>query len=490
VTRINTNTSAVCAQTNYARTQTDLQTALQRLSSGVKINRGADDPAGLIASERLRSEIAGIGQGITNSERASNVVATAEGALNEVSTLLTSISGLIIEAANSGAMSDDEIAANQLQVDSAIESIARIANTTAFAGKKLIDGSLDYLLSGVEGFFVADTRIYDAKLNGTDAIPIALEVTLPTVVHDEWYWASGHPATLTFPQPCNNFSFFDSTLTITGPVGSASLHFLPFSGTGTNILNAINNTTPFTGLTATIGGDGNDVVLSGDGYITVKQVPTCVNHKLRDQYGNVNFEETNVTVPAKAIINGISYPINDQNQVIVDTPYLKMDLDLTQDAIDYGCFTMFYITGGGACFQTGPIVNAQHQVRLAIPSVDPSVLGNASVGYLSQIAQGGDYTLTRGCAQQADAIVQEAIRQVAVLRGRLGAFEKDVLETSINANQITLENVTASESRIRDTDYAVETSRLVRAQVLEQSGTSAMEIANHKSESVLGLLKS
>src|ERR687897_3131520 len=148
--RINTNVASLTAQRGLARTQKQLDSTLQRLSSGLRINRGADDPAGLIASEGLRSEISGITQAIDNSQRASNVIATTEGALGEVASLLLNIKDLIIEAANSGALSPDEVAANQLQIDSAVESITRISNTTTFAGLHLLNGSLDYLTSGID----------------------------------------------------------------------------------------------------------------------------------------------------------------------------------------------------------------------------------------------------------------------------------------------------------------------------------------------------
>src|SRR5687767_15191139 len=147
--RINTNVSSLTAQRGLARSNKALNQTLERLSSGLKINRGADDPAGLIASETLRSEISGVHQAIDNSSRASNVIATAEGALGEVASLLLNIKDLIVEAANSGALSPEEIAANQLQVDSAVESITRISNTTTFAGLKLLNGSLGYVTSGV-----------------------------------------------------------------------------------------------------------------------------------------------------------------------------------------------------------------------------------------------------------------------------------------------------------------------------------------------------
>src|SRR5882762_2331392 len=161
--RINTNVSALTAQRGLAKSQRQLSDTLQRLSSGLKINRGADDPAGLIASEGLRSEIAGLGQAIDNSSRASNVISTAEGALSEVASLLLNVKNLVVEAANSGALSPEEIQANQLQVDSAVQSITRISNTTTFAGLNLLNGSLDYLTSGVNTSQIKSLSIAQAN---------------------------------------------------------------------------------------------------------------------------------------------------------------------------------------------------------------------------------------------------------------------------------------------------------------------------------------
>ncbi len=140
--RINTNVPSLIAQSNLARSSGDLSTRLQRLATGLRINRGADDPAGLIVSERLRSEIKGIGQAIDNSERASSVIATTEGYLAEVADLLNSIKSLVVNSANTGGVSQEEIEANQLEIDSAIESITRISNTASFAGLQLLNGSL------------------------------------------------------------------------------------------------------------------------------------------------------------------------------------------------------------------------------------------------------------------------------------------------------------------------------------------------------------
>jgi flagellin len=151
MTRINTNVGSLIAQKTLARSNTQLQESLTRLSTGLRINVGKDDPAGLIASEVLRSDIISVQRAITNSERANQIIATADSALGQVSSLLNDIRGLVSEAANTGALSDEQIAANQLQVDSSLEAIDRIAQTTSFQGRRLLDGSLDFITSSAAG---------------------------------------------------------------------------------------------------------------------------------------------------------------------------------------------------------------------------------------------------------------------------------------------------------------------------------------------------
>ncbi len=130
MTRINTNVSSLVAQNTLGRSNAALEQALTRLSTGLRINTGKDDPAGLIASENLRSDITSIKQAIGNTDRANQVIATADSALGQVSALLNDIRGLVTEAANDGALSAEQIAANQLQIDSSLEALNRIAQTT------------------------------------------------------------------------------------------------------------------------------------------------------------------------------------------------------------------------------------------------------------------------------------------------------------------------------------------------------------------------
>lgn len=145
MSRINTNISSLVAQNTLRRSNEALSTSLLRLSTGLRINVGKDDPAGLIASEVLRAEIVSVEKAITNSERANQLIATADSALSQVSSLLNDIRGLVSESANTGALSQDQLNANQLQIDSSLESIDRIARVTSFQGRRLLDGSLGFI---------------------------------------------------------------------------------------------------------------------------------------------------------------------------------------------------------------------------------------------------------------------------------------------------------------------------------------------------------
>ncbi len=176
MTRINTNVSSLIAQTTLARNTTDLQQALTRLSTGLRINVGKDDPAGLIASEALRSDITSIERAISNSERANQVIATADSSLGQVSKLLNDIRGLVVEAANTGAMSEDQLSANQLQVDSSLEAINRIAQTTTFQGRRLLDGSLEFISTVGSVSTVVDSQIDQANLGTVGAVSVDVDI--------------------------------------------------------------------------------------------------------------------------------------------------------------------------------------------------------------------------------------------------------------------------------------------------------------------------
>src|SRR5688500_15274629 len=241
MSRINTNISSLQAIHKLHRNNNDMATRLERLSSGLRINTGKDAPAALIASETLRAEISGISQAIENSERANHVINTAEGALSEVSALLRELQALTNEAANSGALSAEEVTANQLQVDSILNSVNRIANTTQFNGKKLLNGSLDYTTSGISTTNFSNVRINAARLPDNAAVNVVVAVT-----------QSAQTATLGYTGGAlaagNNV-----TLEIAGNKGAEQLSF----GGGTTVaemVTAINNVKNATGVSANASG--------------------------------------------------------------------------------------------------------------------------------------------------------------------------------------------------------------------------------------------
>ena len=487
MSRINSNVSSLVAQRHLGLSQQSLTKSLERLSSGLKINRGADDPAGLIVSERLRSEIAVVEQAIDNSARAINVIATTEGALDEVQSLLTDIQALMVEAANSGAFSDDEIAANQLQIDNAIDSITRIANTTTFAGRKLINGELDYVTSGISATKLADVNVQAAKFG-----------TKPFVGVDISVLQSAQQAQLSYAAA--QLTGSGATLEIRGPEGVITLSF-PASATTVQMAASINAESDSTGVMAVTSGAGGvngirfvSVEYGSDAFVSVSKFPptSTSTFSVMDRLGATVTRTQGRD--AIATVNGIAASA-DGLELSFSSSLLKLEVVLSE-AFGSGSLGLqnalgtssFAITQGGALFQLGPQVNTNQQENIGVKSMQANRLGNAIVGYLSDLKTGQSRSLSTGRFPEASKIVEETITQVAVLRGRLGAFERNTLQPNISQLQITTENLTSSESVIRDTDFATETSELTRAQILVQAGNSILAIANAQSQNVLKLL--
>ena len=486
MSRINTNVSSLIAQNNLGRTNRNLETSLQRLSTGLQINRGADNPAGLIVSERLRSEIQGATQAIDNAERAANVIATTEGALQEISTLLTSIKALTIEAANTGAFSPEEIEANQLEIDSAVESITRISNTTSFAGLNLLNGSLDYLDSGVTTSQISDVNVYGANFGLDDTIAVNVEVI--NSAEKGSLFISGNTAGAPG-------AFLSSvSFELQGNRGVQVFDFA--SGTALSaVVAAVNNVRDATGVTARLVSATNQtsgLVFESEGFgsndfVSVRKLDDGDFFGTFDAQGgsNINRDAGEDTL---ALVNG-NLALGDGLDISLNTNTINLGLTLTSGAAQVANTPYsFTITGGGANFQIGPEVNSLQQVGFGIQSVAASNLGDTAAGFLNSITTGGDNSLVAGKAREASEIINIAIDQVSQLRGRLGAFERNTLDTAVRATSITLENLTASESSIRDTDFAAETAALTRAQILQQAGTSTLGIANSNAQNVLALL--
>ena len=492
MTRINTNVSSLIAQSNLSQSNNDLSLRLRRLSTGLRINRGADDPAGLIVSERLRSEVRGIGQAIRNSERASSVIATAEGALAEVAELLNSIQALVVEAANTGALSREEIEANQLQVDSAIDSITRISNTASFAGLQLLNGSLGYLTSGVPTSAIAATDIYAANFGLNPTVPVSVEVI--SSAQTASLFLSGNTA------GSAGALLSSVTIEIAGSLGVTSLSFV--SGTPLSaVAAAVNTVKDTTGVSAalvdsanqTSGLTFNSISYGSDEFVSVRKIGEGGDffETAESQGGSIIQRDAGEDVVA--IVNG-ALGRGDGLEISTNSPSLSVDLLLTEDfAQTTGVTKNFTITGGGSIFQLGQTVNSNQQANIGINSVAASRLGGSTINgvryFLDSIKSGGNNALVSGGAASAAIVLEKAITEISVQRGRLGAFERNTLQTNMRSLQVGLENITASESKIRDADFAVETAKLTRAQILVQAGTSVLATANSTSQNVLALLQ-
>ncbi len=486
MSRINTNVAAIIAQNNLGKSNNALEASLRRLSTGLAINRGADNPAGLIVSERLRSEISSITQAVDNIERASNVIATTEAALAEISQLLISIKGLVVEAANTGAFSDEEIAANQLQIDSAVESITRISNTASFAGLKLLNGSLDYVVSGVDDSIITDVDIFGANFGTNSTIPVSVEVLASAETASLFISGNtaGSPGAL----------LSSITFELTGPKGVQVFSFV--SGTALSaVAFAINRVADATGLSAYLASATNQTSgliinsqeVGSDAFVSIRKLEDGDFFQTFDaQGGSAVLRDEGADV--LALVNG-SLALGDGRKVSLRSSTVNLEMTLTQTAAQTLQTTQFTVVGGGADFQIGPSVDSSQRVGFGIQSVAASNLGNGTVGFLNTIVSGGDNSLIAGHQREASDIIDASIDQIAILRGRLGAFERNTLDTTFRSQQIALENLTASESRIRDTDFAKETSKLTRAQILQQAGTSVLALANNTASSVLSLLQ-
>ena len=469
MTRINTNIASLQAQRALSQNNNDLSMRLQRLSTGLKVNTGKDGPAALIASENMRSEMAGIRQAIDNSTRATNVINTAEGALSEVNALLLELQSLTNEAANTGGLSPAEIEANQLQVDAVLGSINRISNTTQFNGRQLLNGQLDYQTDNVAASQATDVRVNAAKLPDNGSMQVAVEVT-----------GSAETARITYAGATTSAG--NTTLEIGGNLGVEQISFGSATAVSA-VAFAVNQLTEATGVTATVSGANlhfDSTEYGSKQFVTVEAISGTFAAASATKDSGVD-AQVNVNGNI-AEADGLNVKANSGGLDIE----IRLDADFAQQT---AAAATFDIVGGGTKFQIGSTVARQGQISVGIGSVATSRLGNNVVGYLNELGSGGESSLVGGNTVQAQRILSAAIGDVATLRGRLGALQKSVLETNVSSLQVALENVTAAESTIRDADFAKETAALTRAQILAQANTSVLAQANNSPQQVLSLLQ-
>jgi flagellin len=471
--RVNTNVAAMNALRNVGQTGSDFSTSMTRLSTGLRINSAADDPAGLIISESFRAQLTGIDQAVRNSQDAINYAKTAEGALDEVNRLLRDARGLAVAAGNTGTLSSSAIQANQSQLSSITSSVTRIAQNTQFGTKKLLDGS-----SGVNAAVTAGSLVGSINLGGQFA---GAAVTANTSV----------VATLT--QAATQATHTAKTVAIGATVGagSFSINGVTFTSDATTTaqqaIDSINASQGQTGVVATH--NGTAIVLSSTAYGSNAKIELAdANGVVRTGAGSTSAAGTNALATvqvgtATALFtssqngnNGLTLSDADGNSI-----RLTAAGNVTASVQNA---TIGQVTVGTSQFQIGG--NAGQTTNLSLGNFAASQLGGGVVAgkNLSNL----DLTTASGAAD-ALKVIDAAIESVAKSRGQIGSFQRNTLESNIRSLGVARENLAATESTIRDTDVAAEMTNFTKLQILQQAGLSMLGQANAAPQSVLSLLR-
>ena len=465
------NIASINAINHLAKAQNELSDSLKRLSSGQRVNSGADDPSGLILSESLRAQVASAQQALQNSEFSLSLVQTAEGALVEVNNLLIEMRQLATTAANEGATDYNALLTLQFHIHKAIEGIDRVSRFTSFGNKTLLDGSHGTKGSGNEEvvFIKASSKTLASPVSGydVDITEFPLRATLTADLDDDD--ASGLQITLEEED--------GAIIRVSNPDGATAVGFVKRlqkavldSNMNLNIhFDADDEELTIEhreyGLTKgfTVTGTKDDVI-----------VDNAFEPELllgRDIEGTINDE------PADGDGLILTGEYNNEKTSGLSVAFLG---DGTGNA---GSVT---VAQNSLKFQAG--VSADEKIVIALNSTHSTVLGRGvdnTSGFenLSQIS-------LKSTQEAIDTIrlVDEALDQLLSMRSQLGSVQKYTLETNISVLRNTVENLTAAESNIRDTDMALELVNFTKNQIITEAAAAAVAQSNQTATRVLRLL--
>lgn len=469
--KINLNTSALNAHRSLSSSDSRLSKSIERLSSGYKINNAGDDPAGLVISEKLRAQVSGLAQAITNANDAVNMVRTAEGALNEVHTMLRSMRDLAIHAANTGATDAASAQADQAQINNSISSLNKIASETQFGNRNLLDGS-------------AGTKTY---INGSKVMAGDFSFAQGLSTNSDILVSVTQAATqATISLSAGNFGAVDGSFYVNGVK-------VEYAAGDTNdvLINKINAKSELTGATA--------VLNTTTGFIDVKSNTYGSLSKLDITSGSVilgvginsaTANGTDAQATVTKVVGETVSNVSDQTWASGDGLTLKDSVGNTIILTTAGGTTTsaatseFKLEVNNLTFQVGAYAGQTREV--SINSVFAHCLGNGAVADMN--VSNIDLTTADG-AQDAIKVLDKAITDISGIRANLGATQTNVLESSINSLSIAKENLSSSESAIRDTDMAAEMIEYSKNQILQQAGISMLAQANSSSQQLLSLLQ-
>ena len=485
---INTNIASLNAQRNLNASQGEANTALERLSSGLRINSAKDDAAGLAISERFQSQISGLNQAQRNANDGISLAQTAEGAMDEITNNLQRIRELSVQAANATNSISDRQALNQ-EVQQRVEEINRIASQTSFNGLKVLNGTF-----GTQTFQVGANTGETIGISGLDSRGSQLGNVLKSTsgMLDDNVPVATESKNITVDGSTNlagSFSIDGTSINIgAGPVttveelGTAIQDAITADGTFTNITVSGDDTT---GRITVTNASGDDVPVSFN--ITDNSTPanTVISENLNARGGGIDaFFDAGNTETFDFEINGVSFSAENVGSLedVVGQINARSNETGVKANLDKSNSEIIFSSSFGEGFDVNIDVDFDDD-----GTADWSVNESATVAANTVSLNDTDISTPEG-ADLAMITVDAAIDQINSFRAELGAVQNR-FESTIANLATTSENLSASNSRIRDADFAAESAELARTQVLQQAGLSVLSQANARPQQVLQLLQ-
>ena len=483
--RVNNNMSAVNAHRNVVKNANAQAKTMEKLSSGLKINRAADSPAQLQISENLRAQSAGLNQAIDNSQMAVSLMQTAEGALDEVSSALIQARQLAVHAGNEGANDPNMLQADQSEINNILEQVNRIATSTQYGHNYLLDGSRagNGVTTGDNLEFVDATT--EAHSSGVGGYAVKINNAASR---------ANHTGSVALTQ-----GIIDSGEQITVSEGGRTVNFLTEKGkTVEQTLNDLSTAISDAGLELDL--------IRPYPPMTDGNVPQAVSFRHKEFGSEHTFQVasntaglvSNVSNSNVVVKNGtdVAGEINGEVSFGKGQVLTGSDGSGTAEGIKVRYTGESIPLGGNAgtvtfsqnslTFQIG--ANADQHSEISLRSIKTNDLGRGEKNSSNFKSLSEILVLNADQAQDAIRVIDQAIEEVSATRGKMGAFQKNNLESNLNYLRIAHENTVSSESVIRDADMAEEMATFTRNQIMMEASTSMMAQANQNSMTVLKLI--
>jgi len=508
---INTNIASLNSQRNLSTSQAALSTSLQRLSSGLRINSAKDDAAGLAISERFTSQIRGNTTAARNANDGISLAQTAEGGLSTAGDLLQRIRELAVQSAN-GTNSDSDRKSIQGEVSALSQELNRVANTTQFNGQNVLDGSLTaaQFQVGANANQTINVGIQSAKASDIGNNTLAAQYGNTATAAD-----AGSTTTANLVQA--------QTLSITSGSGTSTSVDVKAGDSASKIAANVNALSASSGVTATAStkatlfataatgfADGSlQFTLRGDNSIESDANSTAVTISAKIKGGDLSAvaQAINAQVGTTGISASISVNATTHNKEIqlsnssgsdiqiVNTNTASADDQLgtanIRGADQPANGSVAAVEGATTSLSGGSVTVGGHldfssDSGFTISSTTADIVNGSTGSDLQSVAK-IDVSTVAG-SNAALKTIDSALNQVNSNRAALGAIQNRFSSTISNLNTTT-ENLSASRSRIQDTDFAAETANLTRGQILQQAGTAILAQANSLPNGVLSLLR-